>query len=180
MVRRDEKGRPGKPGLLLPLVFALAAPASIAVAEPARLQLLESPGRSQLERTLGRSIQSASQKLSTSACQQVFSDFRDSAGQTLQQNLNAAGHTGEAHLALMLFYNGNGMSRCGERSVLASTSPGSRVIYVCAAQFLEKLRRDPGLGAPLIIHEQLHSLGLTENPPDSREITAQVISRCGR
>ena len=180
MSRRDEKGRPGKPGLLLSFVLALAAPVRLSGSEPARLQLQAADNRSGLETTLGRAIQSASQKLSTSACQQVFSDFRDSAGQTLQQNLDAGGHTGEAHLALMLFYNGNGMTRCQERSVLASTSPGSRVIYVCAAQFVERLRRDPGLGAPLIIHEQLHSLGLAENPPDSREITAQVIARCGR
>jgi hypothetical protein len=32
----------------------------------------------------------------------------------------------------------------------------------------------------MIIHEELHSLGLGENPPDSKEITQQVIARCGR
>lgn len=113
-------------------------------------------------------------------CQRVFSDFRDASGRTLKQNLDTGRHTGESYLALMLFYNGNGLSRCPERSVFASTSPGSRVIYVCAPQFMEKLRRDPALAATLVIHEELHSLGLEENPPDSREITAQVIARCGR
>ena len=180
MASRDEKGRFGKLGLPLLVALILTAPRGLTASEPARLQLQASPDRSGLETTVARAIRSASDKLSSSACQQVFSDFRDSTGRTLQQNLDTVGHTGEGYLALMLFYNGNGMSRCQERSVYASTSPGSRVIYVCAAQFLERMRRDPGLAAPLIIHEQLHSLGLEENPPDSREITAQVISRCGR
>jgi hypothetical protein len=30
------------------------------------------------------------------------------------------------------------------------------------------------------IHEILHTLGLGENPPSSREITKRVIARCGR
>jgi hypothetical protein len=45
---------------------------------------------------------------------------------------------------------------------------------------MERQRRDPGLTAALIIHEELHSLGLGENPPSSQAITAQVIARCGR
>jgi hypothetical protein len=32
----------------------------------------------------------------------------------------------------------------------------------------------------MVIHEMLHSLGLGENPPSSREITKQVTARCGR
>jgi hypothetical protein len=39
---------------------------------------------------------------------------------------------------------------------------------------------DPSLAAALIIHEELHSLGLGEDPPTSKEITAKVIERCGR
>ena len=31
----------------------------------------------------------------------------------------------------------------------------------------------------MIIHEILHSLGLSENPPSSDEITKQVLMRCG-
>jgi hypothetical protein len=30
----------------------------------------------------------------------------------------------------------------------------------------------------LIIHEMLHTLGLGENPPSSREITQRVTERC--
>ena len=67
-----------------------------------------------------------------------------------------------------------------DRGTIASTSPGSRVVYVCSPQFAEKQHREPGLTAALVIHEELHSLGLSENPPSSQAITAQVISRCGR
>ena len=31
-----------------------------------------------------------------------------------------------------------------------------------------------------LIHEALHTLGLGENPPTSREITSRVVSRCHR
>ncbi|MFI5197685.1 MAG: hypothetical protein ACHQJD_03610 [Thermoanaerobaculia bacterium] len=31
-----------------------------------------------------------------------------------------------------------------------------------------------------VIHEQLHTLGLSENPPSSWEITKRVLQRCGR
>ena len=33
--------------------------------------------------------------------------------------------------------------------------------------------------ATVVIHEELHSLGLGENPPSSQEITRRVESRCG-
>jgi hypothetical protein len=32
----------------------------------------------------------------------------------------------------------------------------------------------------VIIHEMLHSLGLGENPPSSKEITLRVMQRCWR
>ena len=39
----------------------------------------------------------------------------------------------------------------------------------------------PGLalGAALVLHEALHTLGLQENPPLSTEITQRVLDRCG-
>jgi hypothetical protein len=30
----------------------------------------------------------------------------------------------------------------------------------------------------VVLHETLHTLGLGENPPDSRAITRQVTARC--
>jgi hypothetical protein len=55
--------------------------------------------------------------------------------------------------------------------------PGSRVVFVCPAH-LTKLRSGPQMQA-LVIHEMLHSLGLFEDPPSGREITARVTARCG-
>jgi hypothetical protein len=180
MAGRDEKDCSRKAGVLFLLTLAFGLSEDLTGHEAPRLQLQDASSQSGLEVAVARAIQSASDKLSTQACQEVFSDFRDAAGRTLKSNLSTVGHTGQSYLGLMLFYDGKGMSRCQERSVFASTSPGSRVIYVCSAQFMEKLRRDPALAATLVIHEELHSLGLAENPPDSREITAQVIARCGR
>jgi hypothetical protein len=146
---------------------------------PARLELAPSDVATPLEQRVSTAVRTAATKLSDPSCQQVFSDFRDSAGRTMQENLDAASQSPRGYLDLLLFYNGQGYLRCDPRNIIASTSPGSRVVYICAPQFLEKLRRDPGRAAALIIHEELHSLGLSENPPDSAEITARVIARCG-
>jgi hypothetical protein len=32
----------------------------------------------------------------------------------------------------------------------------------------------------MLIHEELHSLGLGENPPSTHEINEQIARRCGR
>jgi hypothetical protein len=52
------------------------------------------------------------------------------------------------------------------------------LVYVCPARFLDTFRKNPGLAEAYLIHEMLHSLGLGENPPSSREITERVIDRC--
>jgi hypothetical protein len=83
----------------------------------------------------------------------------------------------------MIFNSGDGpptCRACQNPSILAATEPGSRVIRVCPRRFRERQLQSPGFAAALIIHEELHSLGLGENPPDSKEITQQVIARCGR
>ena len=57
------------------------------------------------------------------------------------------------------------------------TLPGSKVVYVCPEQF-RKVSRQPRKAQATVIHELLHTLGLGENPPSSREITRRVIERC--
>jgi len=44
--------------------------------------------------------------------------------------------------------------------------------------FAEKQVRDPWTAENMVIHEMLHTLGLGENPPSSREITRRVNDRC--
>jgi hypothetical protein len=64
--------------------------------------------------------------------------------------------------------------------VLAFTSPGSQVVYYCGDRFIRNLtRRGLSALATTIIHEELHSLGLGENPPSAEEIGRRVEARCG-
>ena len=181
MSGRDTEARcPQIVPVVLGLVLGRGATELRAGGEATRIEVAAPAASSGLNETVAVAVRYASSKLSDSTCSRIFSDYRDSNGQTLQANLDALGRTGQGYVAWLNFYDGYGMSRCADRGTLASTSPGSRVVYICTAQFREKQRRDPGLAAALIIHEELHSLGLAENPPSSQAITAQVISRCGR
>ena len=85
-----------------------------------------------------------------------------------------------SYLGLVLFYDGRASRPCADRQVLAWTTPGSRAVFICWDQFASHQRANTGDTANIIIHEALHTLGLGENPPDAREITAQILTRCGR
>jgi hypothetical protein len=124
--------------------------------------------------------EAAEEKLAHTECRQVFADFRGLRGETIQSTLDALGEDALSHLARLDFYDGRGRRPCDEREIVAFTSPGSRAVFLCPAQFFEKTHREPGLAAVLLIHEELHALGLGENPPSSRAITAAVIARCGK
>lgn len=130
--------------------------------------------------SLARAIELAATKLEGARCREVFSDFRDHRGRTLQENLETTGLAGAAHLRALTFASGRFHGDCKLSNVLALATPGRQTIYICGPQFLQRERLDPGFTAALLIHEQLHALGLGENPPHSQEITARVISRCGR
>jgi len=132
-----------------------------------------------VESSVARARRDASRKLESLECREVFSDFRDASGRSLAANLAALGQTGRSYFDLVVLYQGEGSSHCQDRATFATTTPGSRAVYVCGPQFADRQRRDPGLAANLLIHEELHSLGLVENPPSSKEITARVVSRCG-
>lgn len=122
----------------------------------------------------------AHRRLESPECREVFSDFRDESGRTLQENLDSIGRTAQSYLEWIWFVNAEQQSRCAQTDVLAFTAPGSRVVSYCGDRFTRQLgRRRLGLLATLLIHEELHSLGLGENPPTSTEITRRVESRCG-
>ncbi|HTY41869.1 MAG TPA: hypothetical protein VMH79_08365 [Thermoanaerobaculia bacterium] len=133
-----------------------------------------------LPASLVAAVKNAAARLGSPGCREIFSDFHDGQGNTLQQNLDALGVTGAFYLQWTLFYDGTGSRLCERRNILAATAPGSRSVFVCMAQFLEVARREPRLASALVIHEELHSLGLGENPPDSKTITARVLARCGQ
>jgi len=157
-------------------IFALAlslagAPAWSASLEKA-LVLAGMDGRA-FERTR---VQAAA-LLEGESCRQVFSDFRDVEGRTLQEKLDDLGQTPAEYLGTVRFLNGEVQPLCRRSSVQMVTSGKSLYVYVCP-QFRQFQDRRPELAPVLVIHEALHTLGLGENPPTSTEITSRILARC--
>ena len=127
---------------------------------------------------VARALKGAQRRLERPACQRIFSDFYDADGRPLRERLDGLSATGQEFLGSLLFYDGSSGDRCAHGAALAYTFPGSRVVFVCAAEFARHARHDPFLTEAALIHESLHSLGLGENPPTSAAITARVMARC--
>ena len=130
--------------------------------------------------SIGAAMTWAEERLTHDGCRLVFSDFADSAGRTLAANLSAAGQTAAQHLRGLHFTNDDRSPMCRNTGVRAFTSPGNPVIHLCIASFTEAAREDARKAGAILIHEQLHALGLEENPPTPDEITQRVLQRCGR
>ncbi|MGH9369770.1 MAG: hypothetical protein ACRD3M_19130 [Thermoanaerobaculia bacterium] len=158
------------------LALAVAASGQTPGGEPVSVLGVKNPF---LLSAANDAVSLALKKLESPGCQQIFTDFRDGAGRPLQARLDALDHTGASFLRILRFANGERLSPCQSRGILAATTPTSHVIFLCGIQFFEKEHRDPEFAAALVIHEMLHSLGLRENPPASNEITARVVERCG-
>jgi len=79
----------------------------------------------------------------------------------------------------MWFADGSGARACQSSETVAVTKVGSAVVFVCARQLRERSFHDPAFVEAALIHEELHSLGLGENPPSSLEINARIARRCG-
>jgi hypothetical protein len=180
MSGRDARSRTRRIVPILTLLLTLKAEGALAGADVPRVEVGDPAALSGLNELVSKAVRDARAKLAGNACSLIFTDFRDVRGRTLQENLDSTSQDGGSYLEWLNFYDGAGKARCADRGTLASSSPGSRVVYVCSPQFSERQHREPGLAAALIIHEELHSLGLAENPPSSQAITAQVIARCGR
>jgi hypothetical protein len=131
-----------------------------------------------LRESARRMLEEAALWLSFSQCQQVLSDFADRRGRQLTAKLTDLGVTAGEYLRLIIFEDGAKRGDCRRDGILAFTSPGSRVIYLCGQEFVRAAHRAPEEIGAVIIHEMLHSLGLGENPPSSKEITYRVKQRC--
>jgi len=112
-------------------------------------------------------------RLQRSDCAGVYRDFLLPEGRTAQSELERRRIEPAELLKSLVFAGGRGAA-CGNGRALLLTTPGSLLIRVC-----------PGFGrlsartsAVLIIHESLHALGVSENPPTSSEITNRVQRRC--
>jgi hypothetical protein len=123
-------------------------------------------------------LESARHKLGQAGRQQILDDFSDAAGHSLRQNLETVGLEPTRYLAQIAFRDGSDLKsgRCRTAGAAAVTHPGDRTVYLCGDNF--RAQR-PGVRANTVLHEMLHSLGLSENPPTSGEINRQVRKRCG-
>jgi hypothetical protein len=127
-------------------------------------------------RALQEAMKTASRWLADGGCRKIFSDFRDVRGRALEANLRSVGREGDEYLRWLVFFDGAHEKDCAERGAFATTRPGSRVVFLCPG--FKALQGDRALAAAIVIHEELHSLGLGEDPPPSLEITNRVLSRC--
>ncbi len=124
-----------------------------------------------------RALAGADRLLAEPACQAVLTDFRDASARTLKEVLDGNEVSAQAYLRWIVFSDGRGLKACGN-GTLAVTEPGSRVVFICPAAFVEMAGGHPEEAEATLIHEMLHTLGLGENPPPSRDITARVRTRC--
>ena len=177
-------------GCVLSLMLGGAAPAAAREAPGRNLTLPGSPdsilqidqGDRWVRLAVHTAIGGAFRRLGSPTCRQVFSDFTDANGRTLQDNLRATGRTAQDYLGALRYAGGAGHAPCRRAGILAFTSPGLRIVYVCAAfreKFLTLRLRDRQELEIALLHEVLHTLGLGENPPTPAEITDQVRVRCG-
>ena len=156
---------------------ALLLVAALSALSEARLN---AAGRAPLAPEIQLALRRAVQKVSRPECQLVYSDFSDSLGKTLAQNLAERGQSAAANFRDIIFEDAGQKSLCRWGGILAFTSPGSRTVHLCTQRFTRAALDSPSVASATLIHEQLHTLGLLENPPTSHEITERVLQRCMR
>ena len=129
-------------------------------------------------RALSAALSEAWRQLQEPRCQALLTEFTDKDGDPLANNLSTGAENLQSHLARLVFVDGGDTKPCA-RGALAATEPGSRVVRVCSSRLVWTWQQNPGHVVAALIHEALHTLGLGENPPSSREITSHVLKRCG-
>ena len=129
------------------------------------------------ELTLERARDGAARKLEQPKCLRVLEDFRDKTGRTLAENLATWNRTPVDYIKTTPFRDGSSHPTCKSGKSALFSVVGMRPVFVCR-NFRKEAERDPWSAENWIIHEMLHTLGLTENPPTSFEITEQVRRRC--
>lgn len=113
-------------------------------------------------------------------CKMVFSDFTDQGGVRLDHKLAGLSVDEVTYLQSILFRDGSRFGPCSRPQTLMFTTPGSKLVYVCEKQLLTAAKADRAYLNAMVIHELLHTLGLGENPPTTRQISERVLNRCRR
>jgi hypothetical protein len=153
---------------------------AVALASPSWTDAEGGPGNARLDAyadnvLLESLLRGAERKLAGARCRSLLDEYADAGGRPLRHALDEQGVTAPQFLRRLFFYEGSA-AQC-ERSNVAYTTRGSRVIFVCSA----RLRAAPFSRAwaeAALIHEALHALGLGENPPSSIAIQLRVMDRC--
>jgi hypothetical protein len=136
------------------------------------------PVNPSLQAAVERALTEATGHLDHEKCAGIFRDFRDTHGKPLSANLAERRLTARAFLQAIRFADGEHQRACENADVLAFTHPRTDIVYLCGTRFALFAHTNPRLGAALLLHEELHALGLGENPPPSHEITMRVLAAC--
>jgi len=169
---------------VLALSLALVAASPSSAEEPPSSVHLENAGYVEglFQSSVARARLAAAEKLRSAKCRQLFSEFQDLEGRSLDEVLIAHRETAEDRLWKLAFRDGSSAPACHEKNIFAFTSPGSLTVSVCNG-FRELAERQTGAAANILIHEELHSLGAGEAPMPglltTHQITARVTDRCG-
>jgi hypothetical protein len=115
-------------------------------------------------------LNAASSRLAGEHCRQILTDFEQFTSLPLQDRLLTLSVDIETSPTLISVLDGSRHPVCA-KAVLAFTTRGSRVVGVCVEELKRTSREHPEYLIAAMIHEILHTLGLGENPPSSREIT---------
>ena len=142
-----------------------------------RVQVADSEG----QRLVKAAVLGAKQRLERPECQRLLTDFQDTDGRLLLERLEATSLTAPDYLFdRVWFVDGAGTPICQrDERTAAFTAPGHQVVHICTARFGKSFENEIVAAEIIVIHEMLHTLGLAENPPSTREITEQVRRRCG-
>lgn len=125
-----------------------------------------------------RSVALALEKLEDARCQGIYGDFEDDEGRTLRENLDLLGLTATQHLRRLRWVDGTGHPLCQDPTIFFVARVDDPYVRVCPRQFSAFATRQPTKAAGIVVHEQLHTLGLGEDPPSSEAISRQVFYRC--
>ena len=163
--------------LLVLLLIPSASRAIVPDAEMPPTSGISIVANGELAASVVRARDGARRRLDREACVQVFSQFSDASGRSLQEVLAARGVSPAESLSRLIFRDGDDHLACRVGPIAAFTNPGSNVVSVCGKRFG---RMNSQRAELVIVHELLHTLGLQERPPLPSEIDQAVARWCDR
>lgn len=124
-------------------------------------------------------LELASEHLRGVACRALFEELDDFTGRPVARRLEEAGRSPSAHLARLRFVESAGGPCARDASIAAWSVAGDGLVRVCPGRFVRVALRDAREAAAILIHELLHTLGVTLDAAAHGSLTAAVRRRCG-